>query len=235
MQDIGKYNKENREKWLYKTLKEIPDGRKILDAGAGQLQYKKYCEHLDYTSQDFAQYDGTGDGSGLQMGDWDNTRLDITSDITDIPVKAESFDAVMCIEVLEHVPDPAKAIKEIDRVLKKGGVMIITAPFASFTHFAPYHFSNGFNKYYYQYHLEKKLNYKIEDIQTNGSFFDFLAQELNRLPDIADKYSDHDLERADYINKKLEILNILQSLKDKDRGSDEFACYGYHVKAKKHG
>lgn len=119
--NCGRKNKSTRDAWLEKVLGQIPDGSKILDAGAGELQYKKYCDHLEYVSQDFGQYDGKGDSIGLQKTQgWDNTKLDIVSDITNIPVSDASFDAVMCIEVLEHIPEPILAIKEFYRILRGG-------------------------------------------------------------------------------------------------------------------
>ena len=63
---VGTQNLITREQWLEKTLKKIPAGHRILDAGAGELKYKKFCTHLDYISQDFGQYDGEGDQAGLQ-------------------------------------------------------------------------------------------------------------------------------------------------------------------------
>ncbi|NJN83841.1 MAG: hypothetical protein HC802_17255 [Caldilineaceae bacterium] len=95
---VGRDNKANREAWLQQTLASIPPGARLLDAGAGELQYRKYCQHLDYVSQDFAAYDGQGDGAGNQTGTWDQSRLDIVSDIVDIPEPDGSFDAIMCTE-----------------------------------------------------------------------------------------------------------------------------------------
>ena len=40
-----------------------------------------------------------------------------------MPVEDEYFDSVLCVEVLEHVPDPIKAIKEINRVTKKEAIL----------------------------------------------------------------------------------------------------------------
>ena len=143
---IGTNNRETREDWLKKTLLSLPKNQKILDAGAGEGQYKKFCDHLNYYSQDIAIYDGLGDNSGIQKGKRTYNTLDIVSDIVNIPVEDESFDSIMCIEVLEHIVDPNKALSELTRILKKGGRLILTAPFASLTHYAPYHYSTGFNK-----------------------------------------------------------------------------------------
>ncbi|EGJ33221.1 methylase involved in ubiquinone/menaquinone biosynthesis [Moorena producens 3L] len=177
---VGLQNGTNRDQWIEKTLKKIPDGLKILDVGAGELPYKKYCDHLDYTSQDFNQYDGKGDGSGFQTDEWNTSKIDIVCDITDIPVESVSFEAIMCTEVLEHLPDPISALKEFDRILKPGGYLIITAPFCSMTHFAPYHFATGFNRYFYEYWMGE-LAFEILELQTNGNYFEYLGQELRRV------------------------------------------------------
>jgi ubiquinone/menaquinone biosynthesis C-methylase UbiE len=230
-QVIGNNNVTQREEWLQKTLSNIPAGLKILDAGAGELQYKRLCKHLQYVSQDFAQYDGKGDGHGLQTQSFDNSKIDIVSDITAIPVADSSFDAVMCIEVFEHIPNPNKAFEELNRVLKKGGYLIITAPFASVTHFAPYHFATGFNKYFYQ-HLTKE-NYDIIDLVANGNFYQFLAQELTRIGTVADKYSTAPtLTPQDKLGINL-TLNLLARLETTSNNASELLCFGYHLLAKK--
>jgi hypothetical protein len=79
---IGTTNQQKRIKWLKSKLDKIPAGSKILDAGAGELAQKQFCRHLNYVSQDFAQYSGKGDGKGLQTGTWDQSQIDIISDIT---------------------------------------------------------------------------------------------------------------------------------------------------------
>ena len=109
---VGISNESLREQWLEKALKSIPDGSKILDAGAGTQRYRRFCKHLEYISQDFGQYDGKGDTTGLQTGEFHYGKLDIVSDITSIPMPDASFDAIMCIEVFEHLPNPILALTE---------------------------------------------------------------------------------------------------------------------------
>jgi ubiquinone/menaquinone biosynthesis C-methylase UbiE len=137
---VGTGNIVTQRKWIEEKLISLPAGMRILDAGAGEQQYKKYCSHLNYVSQDFAQYNGIGDSIGLQVGKWSNVNLDIISDISHIPEPDASFDIILCTEVFEHLPNPIAAIQEFSRLLKKDGQLIITAPFCSLTHFSPYHF-----------------------------------------------------------------------------------------------
>jgi ubiquinone/menaquinone biosynthesis C-methylase UbiE len=227
----GRTNQAAREAWLEKTLSQIPSGHRILDAGAGELQYKRFCQHLNYVSQDFSQYDGSGNKSGLQTGTWDNTKLDIVSDIAKIPLPEASFDAIMCVEVLEHIPHPVDALRELTRLLKRDGILILTSPFASLTHFAPYHFQTGYSRYFYEHWLGV-LGYAIEDMDFNGNYFECLAQEVRRLPEIAERYSGPRLSRMETLAQEI-LLNGLARLSKQDRGSRELLVYGFHVRARK--
>jgi 2-polyprenyl-3-methyl-5-hydroxy-6-metoxy-1,4-benzoquinol methylase len=227
---VGTTNEVIRVKWIENTLKKIPAGLTILDAGAGECQFKKFCSHLKYIAQDFGQYHGNGN-VGLQTGKWDNSQLDIVSDITAIPLPGQSVDAIMCTEVLEHIPHPVAAVKEFSRLIKPGGYLLITAPFASLTHFAPYHFATGLSRYFYEKHLPEN-GFEITDIQFNGNFFEFVAQENRRIKPVAEKYAG---KRINVFQKIIIHLNLwlLQGLSKKDKGSSELLCYGIHVFAKK--
>ena len=227
----GERNLSTREVWLEKTLLEVPAGSRILDAGAGELQYKRLCDHLKYVSQDFGEYDGSGDGEGLQPGNWDQSKVDIISDITNIPVEDASFDVVMCVEVLEHLPDPVAGMRELLRILRPGGKMLITAPFCALTHLAPYFFQTGYSRYFYNHWLHE-LGCEIEDMQWNGNYFEYLAQELRRLPSAGRTYANGALGWME--SKALEIvLGVLNRFSECDKGSDQLLCYGLHVRARK--
>jgi len=228
---IGSENEPKRMKWTEDILKKVPAGLSILDAGAGEGKFKKFCTHLKYTSQDFGQYDGSGDKTGLQTKEWDNSKLDIVSDITNIPVADKSFDVIMCTEVFEHIPDPISAIKEFSRILRPSGSLIITAPFCSLTHFAPYHFYSGFNKYFFETQL-KKFGFEIKEITPNGNFFSFLGQEIKRLPYIMDNNGKRKLNFVEKVILFFTLL-VLSRLEKSDKNSNEVLCFGYFVLAKK--
>jgi ubiquinone/menaquinone biosynthesis C-methylase UbiE len=165
---VGTLNEERRNQWIADTLASLPAGWRLLDAGAGEQQYRRFCSHLQYVSQDFAKYQPRADDIGLHGDEWHYGTLDIVSDITSIPEPDASFEAVLCSEVIEHLPNPVEAIREFARLLRSGGQLIITAPFASLTHQAPYHFSTGFNRYFYEKHLDE-YGFEITEIAPNGS------------------------------------------------------------------
>lgn len=60
--------------------------------------------------------------------DLDSPLADIKADICDLPIKNGSYDFILCNHVLEHIVDDEKAMKELYRVLKKGGTGIFQVP-----------------------------------------------------------------------------------------------------------
>ena len=55
-----------------------------------------------------------------------NQHADLHGDIDAIPVEDASFDVVLCLQVLEHVPDPAAAVRELHRVVRPGGRVLLS-------------------------------------------------------------------------------------------------------------
>lgn len=226
-------NDEFRKSWLQSRLGAVPAGQTLLDIGAGECANKAYCGHLTYVSQDIAQYDGKGDGSGLQTGQWDFSRLDIVCDLYDIP-EDTLYDNVLCTEVLEHVVDPVRAVEKLSRLVKPGGQIIITAPFTSMTHFAPYHYCTGFSRFFYQTHLDR-LGFDIAELASNGGYFDMLDQELGRVRKVRRSYSGWPIDPISLIVSFLTRLNMrllaaLDGPRDA-RKSAELQTFGWFVRA----
>lgn len=221
-------NLQARRRWLEKTIRNLPAGQRLLDAGAGQLQNKPFCDHLNYVSQDICQYDGSGPKAGLHTGTWTTDGIDIVCDIASIPVENDIYDAVLCSEVLEHVSDPVQALAELARVTKPGGVMVLTAPFASLVHFAPYYFSTGFSRYWYEHHLHS-LGFEILELRRNGSWFSGLWQEIARLHSMVPTRNVFLKTFASlYIIVGLPLFVFLRRIPDAELG-----CFGWHCVARK--
>lgn len=110
---MKKYNKFFEDK-----LKIISKNKKILDVGGGK-PFQKYLK----------KYQSWFKNSGFQTLDCNNYyKPTILGDIHDIPAKDNSYDAILCLAVLEHVDNPIMAVKEIYRILKNRGCGLFFVP-----------------------------------------------------------------------------------------------------------
>jgi ubiquinone/menaquinone biosynthesis C-methylase UbiE len=102
-----------------KILENQPRGR-VLDvpAGKGALALRlKNLGHEVFCSDLYPQIFKITD-TEIKLGDLDKT----------LPYEDESFDYVVCVEGLEHIENPANAIREFSRLLKKQGLLIVSVP-----------------------------------------------------------------------------------------------------------
>lgn len=172
-----------RSQWVNGQLLRLPAGSRILDAGAGSQPFRRVCDHLKYYAQDFGSFKGEARVGFSSKSDYEYGILDYECDITDIPERDGFFDAVLCTEVLEHLPHPARALEELARVLRPGGNLILTLPSHSMRHFDPYYFSAGYSDNWLRQVLGESGFTDIEIVQ-NGDYYKFVRVELLRLASI---------------------------------------------------
>lgn len=108
--------------------RQLKSGMSLLDVGAGDCPYKDIFTHVTYKSADFGE---TGH---------EYKEIDYFCSADNIPVNEKSFDAILCTEVLEHIPEPKNVLAEFNRVLKNNGHLFVTTPFIHPVHEAPYDF-----------------------------------------------------------------------------------------------
>jgi len=168
----------------------VPANVKILDAGAGLKPYERFFQHCDYDSCDFANCDQFY--GNIDDGRRDNIagRHTYICPLDHIPVPDNTYDFVLCTEVLEHVPSPSAVLKEIFRVLKKSGTLFVTVPQGYGIHGEPYNFF-----YFTRFGLDlvlKEAGYEVIQIQERGGYFYYLYDRLaNAIPRIVLGYKKH--------------------------------------------
>ncbi len=170
------YNQWERDQWVARQARRVLAGSRVLDVGAGRGPYRQLFAHCEYRAHDFGKEPGT-------IGQY--TALDYESDILTLPVADASFEVLLCTEVLEHVPEPAAAVREMARVLRPGGRLLLTAPLGSVLHQEPYHFYGGFTPHWYRRSLPA-AGLAVESIDPNRGFFSLFGQEGKRFSALID-------------------------------------------------
>ncbi len=116
----GKAEKKFEEKIKILTS----ECHKILDIGTSQ----RFAKELRAYESLFDKCDYTAAGYEPEMK-FGKYNCNCHADIDNMHFCDESFDAIICIEVLEHVANPFNAVENIFKVLKKGGRLLLTTPF----------------------------------------------------------------------------------------------------------
>jgi SAM-dependent methyltransferase len=118
----------------------------VLDIGAGAGPYKSLFKDVTrYVTVDLNRH----------------SKIDVQANAVALPFKNESFDTILCTEVLEHVPEPSQLISEVRRILKPDGILLLTTPQTWGLHLEPLDFYR-YTKYGLRYLTEKN---KLEVVQ----------------------------------------------------------------------
>ena len=136
---------------------------KVLDVGCGRKPYKNtyFAAAESYIGLDFAT---------------PNSEPDVVGSALHLPFGNQSFDTVVSTELLEHVPDPLLALREMHRVLRTGGHMILTTPMYWPRHEVPH----DYFRYPYDglLHLIKESEFELVRIFNRGNAYAFLGQVI---------------------------------------------------------
>jgi SAM-dependent methyltransferase len=143
-----------------------------LDVGCGRKPYEKtfFAGAEKYVGLDYLT---------------DRSTPDVVGSATDIPLGDAGFDTVVCTEVLEHVPDPLKAMREMYRVLKPGGYLVLSTPMYWPRHEVPY----DYFRYPYDglLHLIKTSGFELTQLYNRGHSYVFIGQVIQQTQPITAK------------------------------------------------
>lgn len=117
---------------------------KTLDVGCGQKPYADLFASSEYIGLD---------------RDTPETRrrnkADVYYDGDTFPFPGGGFDSVVCNQVLEHVFDPERFLSEINRILREGGVLLLSVPFVWDEHEQPFDYAR-YSSFGLKYLLENR-------------------------------------------------------------------------------
>ena len=145
----------------------VPTGARVLDAGAGEMPYRPLFAHTQYESADFQQVDKP------------YATPTYVCDLRQIPVEDGRFDFILFNQVMEHLPEPALVLAELQRVLKPNGHMIYTGPLFFEEHEQPYDFYR-YTQFGLHY-LFESTGFTIERLDWLEGYFGTVAYQFNRM------------------------------------------------------
>lgn len=116
---------------------------RVLDIGCAD----RWVANVVNSACDYIGFDYPATGGLLY-----HAKPDIFGDASLLPFDQESFDAVIMLEITEHLRYPREALLEAERVLQSGGLLLLSMPFLYPIHDAPYDFQR-----YTVYGLEREL------------------------------------------------------------------------------
>ena len=140
---------------------------KLLDVGCGHMPFKQLISRYVERYETFDTQEHTG--GVTYIGDIQNMRQ----------ISDNLYDSLVCFEVLEHVPDPFKAMQEIQRIVKKDGIVLITVPHLSRLHELPHDYYR-YTRYGLKYLLERN-GFSVLEMHQRGGLFCFLGHQWSMI------------------------------------------------------
>ncbi len=153
-------------KWIFNWIKNNSNyiNWKVLDFWCWEKPYKSILKFDEYIWVDF---EGSGHNN-IQ------NEVDFFWDWKKLPFKDNEFNSIITTEVFEYIFNIDEVLLELNRVLKKWGNIVITAPFVIHEHEIPYDFAR-YTSFWIQYLLEKN-GFNVLNNEQYWSYFDVILQ-----------------------------------------------------------
>ena len=155
------------EQFVVRAATSLQPGASVLDAGAGHAPYRRYFDHVTYDAVDL----------GVAHPN-DNNKLAYMCDLSRFPAQSQSYDAIVCTQVLEHVKHPNLVLAEFFRLLKPGGRLWLSAPLFFVEHQIPYDYFR-YTQYGLQ-HLFTQAGFESVQVEQLEGYFATISYQLQK-------------------------------------------------------
>lgn len=157
---------------------------------------------------------------------------DIVASADELPIADDSIDCILCSEVLEHVDNPLAVLREIGRVLRPGGSLILTVPFINEIHGEPFDFRR-FTIFGLEDLVSKVKTLHIEELIVRGNWPITMWQLTTRyLIEIAAKKPILALPLSQVC--RIGTIVILKFSSDRVQNRDQRFPLGYSMRIRKY-
>jgi SAM-dependent methyltransferase len=147
--------------------RSVPANALVLDAGSGLQPYQHLFAHARYESADFEKLDIS------------YTKTTYTCDLRNIPVDDCRYDCIIFNQVMEHLPEPGVVLKELYRVLKRGGKLLFSGPLFYEEHQQPFDFYR-FTQFGLRF-LFTQQGFEINRLDWLEGYFGTVGYQLERM------------------------------------------------------
>lgn len=133
----------------------------VLDVGCGSRTYRRLLTSCEWYI-------------GLEYNP--SMHPDVVGSALELPFAGGRVDHIISIEVLEHLPEPEQALKEMARVSRTGGKLILSTPMTWYLHYEPDDYFR-YTRYGLSY-LLNKAGYHIVEIEKTGGFWTIVLSRM---------------------------------------------------------
>jgi SAM-dependent methyltransferase len=137
---------------------------RLLDIGCGNKPYERMFEGR------------ISEHVGCDIVQSSEQRADVLCPATQIPLNDASFDTILCTQVIEHVADHRALLQEANRLLRNGGVLILSGPMYWPLHEEPYDFFR-FTKHGFR-NIVENAGFVVRSTEGNGGKWALCGQVL---------------------------------------------------------
>ena len=160
------FNRHSIVQFVTKNLPALTSSSLILDVGSGSTEEQHFNQLLERNGARVHRCDLAA-----------RSGIDYRADLHHMPVRENSYDLILCTQVLQYVQDPRLVCAELCRILKPGGHLFLTAPQSSHLDAPPHHYFH-FTSYGLRFLLQDG-GVEVLRLEPQGGHFRYLGTQLH--------------------------------------------------------